>query len=629
MPDGFYCFNSIMENKHITERGDVVIRFSGDSGDGMQLTGTLFSDTAALQGNGISTFPDYPAEIRAPQGTVAGVSGFQVHFGDHKVQTPGDYCDVLVVMNPAALRANACWLRKDSTIIIDGDTLDEKNIARAGFKTNDPFTELGIENYNIIIPNITSMTKDALAGLDMDVKSVIKCKNMFALGICLFMFNKPLEHPIEYLNNKFAKKSPVIAEANVLVLKAGYNYAHNTHSFANTYTVQAADLPKGRYRSINGNQATAWGFIAASEKSGRPLFCGSYPITPATVILEELAKRKDLGVKTVQCEDEIAGICTTIGASYAGHFAVTSTSGPGLSLKSEAMGLAVITELPLVVVDVQRSGPSTGIPTKTEQSDLFQALWGRNGECPMIVLAASTPCDCFHYAFMAGKLAMEHMTPVLLLTDGYIANGSQPWRIPSMKDYPAITPPIIDELPEGEETFLPYKRDGQRLARRWAFPGKPGLEHRIGGLEKDILKGSPSHNPQNHERMTELRAEKVARVADYIPNQEVIGDKEGDLLVVGWGGTRGNLEAAVEQLRDAGEKVSLCHFNYINPLPNGVYDIFSKFKKIIVCELNEGQFANYLRMSYQEFKYEQLNKVQGLPFTKEELVDKFNELLKK
>lgn len=629
MPDGFYCFNSIMENKHITERGDVVIRFSGDSGDGMQLTGTLFSDTAALQGNGISTFPDYPAEIRAPQGTVAGVSGFQVHFGDHKVQTPGDYCDVLVVMNPAALKANACWLKKDSTIIIDGDTLDEKSIARAGFKTDDPFTELGIENYNIIIPNITSMTKDALAGLDMDVKSVIKCKNMFALGICLFMFNKPLEHPIEYLNNKFSKKSPIVAEANVLVLKAGYNYAHNTHSFANTYTVQAADLPKGHYRSINGNQATAWGFIAASEKSGRPLFCGSYPITPATVILEELAKRKDLGVKTVQCEDEIAGICTTIGASYAGNFAVTSTSGPGLSLKSEAMGLAVITELPLVVVDVQRSGPSTGIPTKTEQSDLFQALWGRNGECPMIVLAASTPCDCFHYAFMAGKLAMEHMTPVLLLTDGYIANGSQPWRIPSMKDYPAITPPIIDELPEGEETFLPYKRDGQRLARRWAFPGKPGLEHRIGGLEKDILKGSPSHNPQNHERMTELRAEKVARVADYIPNQEVIGDKEGDLLVVGWGGTRGNLEAAVEQLRSAGEKVSLCHFNYINPLPNGVYDIFSKFKKIIVCELNEGQFANYLRMSYQEFKYEQLNKVQGLPFTKEELVDKFNELLKK
>lgn len=618
-----------MENKKITEKNDIVIRFSGDSGDGMQLTGTLFSDTAALQGNGISTFPDYPAEIRAPQGTVSGVSGFQVHFGNYQVQTPGDYCDVLVSMNPAALRANACWLRKGATIIIDGDTLDEKSIAKAGFVTNDPFTELGIQDYNIIIPDITTMTKEALKDLDLDLKSVLKCKNMFALGMCLYLFNKPLDYSMEYVNSKFAKKNPVVAQANILVIKAGYNYAHNTHSFANTYTVEAAQLPKGRYRSINGNQGTAWGFIAASEKSGRPLFCGSYPITPATVILEELAKRKDLGVKTVQCEDEIAGICTTIGASYAGHFAVTSTSGPGFSLKSEAMGLAVITELPLVVVDVQRGGPSTGIPTKTEQSDLYQALWGRNGECPMIVVAASTPADCFHYAFMAGKLAMEHMTPVVLLSDGYIANGTQPWKIPSMSDYPAINPPVITSLPEDEKSFLPYKRDGERLARRWAFPGTPGLEHRIGGLEKDILKGSPSHNPQNHERMVELRAEKVARVADYIPEQKVIGDAEGDLLVVGWGGTRGNLEASVEDMRRAGNKVSLCHFNYINPLPHGVYEILSKFRKIVVCELNEGQFVNYLRMLYPDFRYEQFNKVQGLPFTKEELVDKFNELLKK
>ena len=618
-----------MENTSITERDDVVIRFSGDSGDGMQLTGTLFSDTAALQGNGISTFPDYPAEIRAPQGTVAGVSGFQVHFGDHPVQTPGDYCDVLVTMNPAALRANACWLRKGATVIIDGDTLDEKSVARAGFTTGDPFAELGIEDYNIIVADITTMTKEALAGLDLDVKSVVKCKNMFALGMCLFMFNKPLEHAVEYINNKFGKRNPVVAEANVLALKAGHNYAHNTHAFANTYDVQPADLPKGRYRSINGNQATAWGFIAASEKSGRPLYCGSYPITPATVILEELAKRKDLGVKTVQCEDEIAGICTTIGASYAGHFAVTTTSGPGLSLKSEAMGLAVMTELPIVVVDVQRGGPSTGLPTKTEQGDLLQALWGRNGECPMIVIAASTPSDCFHYAFMAGKLAMEHMTPVVLLSDGFIANGSQPWKIPSMKDYPEIHPPVIRELPEDEKTFLPYKRDGLRLARRWAFPGTPGLEHRIGGLEKDILKGSPSHNPQNHQRMVELRAEKVARVADFIPEQEVLGDREGDLLVVGWGGTRGHLGSAVKEMRAAGKKVSLCHFNYINPLPHGVYEIFSGFRKIVVCELNEGQFANYMRMSFPQFGYEQFNKVQGLPFTKEELVDKFNELLEK
>ncbi len=618
-----------MENKNITEKDDVVIRFSGDSGDGMQLTGTLFSDTAALQGNGISTFPDYPAEIRAPQGTVAGVSGFQVHFSDHRVQTPGDYCDVLVAMNPAALKANICWLKKDATIIIDGDSLDEKSLAKAGYTTLDPFAELGIADYNIIVPDITTMTKEALKDFDMDMKSVVKCKNMFALGICLFMFNKPLEHPIEYIEAKFGKRNPTVAEANIQVLKAGYNYAHNTHAFANTYDVHAADLPKGRYRSVNGNQATAWGFIAASEKSGRPLFCGSYPITPATVILEELAKRRDLGVKAIQCEDEIAGICTAIGAAFGGSFAVTTTSGPGFSLKSEAMGLAVITELPLVVVDVQRGGPSTGIPTKTEQGDLFQALWGRNGECPMIVIAASTPCDCFEYAFTAGKLAMEHMTPVVLLTDGYIANGSQPWKIPSMKDYPEIHPPIITSLPEDEPAFLPYKRDEKTLARRWALPGTPGLEHRIGGLEKHFLKGSPSHDPHNHEKMVRLRAEKVARVADYIPAQTVYGDPEGDLLVVGWGGTRGHLESAVDHMRREGKKVSLCHFNYINPLPHGVADIFSRFKKIVVCELNEGQFANYMRMSFPQFRYEQYNKVQGLPFTKEELVENFNQLLQK
>lgn len=616
-----------MEDKKTRVVKDVAIRFSGDSGDGMQLTGTLFSETAALFGNGISTFPDYPAEIRAPQGTVAGVSGFQVSFGDHAMLTPGDYCDVLVSMNPAALKANACWLKKGATIIIDGDTLNEKDIARAGFTTDDPFRELGIEDYNIIAPDITTMTKEALKGLDMDVKSVIKCKNMFALGLCLYLFSKDVDYALQFIEKKFGKRNPVVAQANVLALKAGYNYGANSHVFANTYEVEAAVLPKGTYRSINGNQATAWGFIAASEKSGRPLFCGSYPITPATVILEELAKRKDLGVKTVQCEDEIAGICTAIGAAFGGNFAVTTTSGPGLSLKSEAMGLAVITELPLVVVDVQRGGPSTGLPTKTEQSDLLQALWGRNGECPMVVMAASTPADCFHYAFMAGKIAMEHMTPVVLLTDGYIANGSQPWKIPSMSEYPAINPPIVKELPADEPTFLPYKRD-DKLARRWAFPGTPGLEHRIGGLEKDFLKGSPSHVPSNHARMVEVRAKKVARVADFIPEQEVLGEKEGDLLVIGWGGTRGHLTTAVEELQEQGKKISLCHINYINPLPRGMEEILKGFKKIVVCELNEGQMANYLRMSFQEFEYLQYNKVQGLPFTKEELTDKFNELLK-
>ena len=616
-----------MNTSNIRTAEDIVIRFSGDSGDGMQMTGTLFSDTSALLGNGISTFPDYPAEIRAPQGTVAGVSGFQVHFGSHKVDNPGDYCDVLVAMNPAALKANRRWLKKGATVILDGDSITEENLRRAGFATTDPVEELGLAEYNVVVPAITSMTREALAETGLDHKSVVKCKNMFALGICFFMFDRSEEYAKNYLISKFAKKNPVIAEANILAIKAGYNYAANTHQFANTYVAPAA-LEKGTYRSINGNVATAWGFCAASEKSGRPLFCGSYPITPATVILEELAKHKELGVKTVQAEDEIAGICTSIGAAFGGAFAVTTTSGPGLSLKSEAMGLAVIAELPLVVVDVQRGGPSTGLPTKTEQSDLMQALWGRNGECPMVVIAASSPSDCFDYAFAASKIAMEHMTPVVLLTDGFIANGSQPWKIPSMKDYPEIHPPIITELPEDEPVYMPYKRD-EKLARRWAIPGTEGLEHRIGGLEKDALKGSVSHDPKNHQVMVHTRAAKVAKVADYIPAQSVLGPEEADLLVVGWGGTKGHLQATVEKMQGEGKSVALCHFNYINPLPKGVEDIFARYKKIVVCELNEGQFANYLRMNFQQFHYEQYNKCQGLPFTTVELEAKFNELLEK
>lgn len=602
---------------------DVVIRFSGDSGDGMQLTGTLFSETSALVGNGISTFPDYPAEIRAPQGTVAGVSGFQVHFGSERVTNPGDYCDVLVAMNPAALKANRKWLKKDATVIIDGDTLTEEGVRKAGFATLDPIDELGLGDYNVVIPDITTMTRDALADSGLDNKSAVKCKNMFALGICLYIYNRPLDHARKALDTKFGKKNPAVADANKRVLDAGYNYAANTHQFANTYTVAPAALEKGTYRSINGNVATAWGFIAASEKSGRPLFCGSYPITPATVILEELAKHKELGVKTVQAEDEIAGICTAIGAAYAGNLAVTTTSGPGLSLKSEAMGLAVMAELPIVVVDVQRGGPSTGLPTKTEQSDLMQALYGRNGECPMAVIAASSPSDCFDYAFRAAKIAMEHMTPVILLTDGFIANGSEPWRIPSMQDYPAIVPPIIEEC-EGD--FMPYERD-ERLVRRWAFPGKKGLEHRIGGLEKHALKGCISYEPANHSLMVATRAAKVARIADDIPAQEVMGDTEGDLLVVGWGGTKGHLQSAVAQLRNEGKSVSLCHFNYINPLPKGVAEIFGRFKRIVVCELNEGQFAAYLRQNFRQFAFEQYNKCEGQPFTVAELTEKFNTLL--
>ncbi len=614
-----------MENLNAKELHDVVIRFSGDSGDGMQLTGTLFSNTSALIGNGISTFPDYPAEIRAPQGTVAGVSGFQVHIGSTKVVNPGDYCDVLVAMNPAALKANRKWLKPDATVIIDGDTLTEDNVKKAGYATLDPIAELGLEGYNVVIPDITTMTKAALAGTGLDNKSIVKCKNMFALGICFYIYNRPEDYAKRYIDAKFAKKNPAVAEANKLAIDAGYNYAANTHQFANTYKVAPAELEKGVYRSINGNVATAWGFCAAAEKAGLPLFCGSYPITPATVILEELAKRKDLGVKTVQAEDEIAGICTSIGAAYAGNFAVTTTSGPGLSLKSEAMGLAVMAELPLVIVDVQRGGPSTGLPTKTEQSDLMQALYGRNGECPAVVIAASSPSDCFHYAFMAGKIAMEHMTPVILLTDGFIANGSEPWRIPSMADYPAICPPIVAVAPaEGE--FMPYARN-ENLARGWAFPGKKGLEHRIGGLEKDRLKGSISYDPANHQEMTATRAAKVAKVAEELPAPTIEGAADADLLVIGWGGTRGNLHAAVKRLQAEGKSVAHLHFNYINPLPHGVAELLGGHKRIVVCELNEGQFAAYLRQNFREFEFEQFNKCEGLPFTVVELEEKFNSLL--
>ena len=615
-----------MEQTIRKELHDIVIRFSGDSGDGMQLTGTLFSETSALQGNGICTFPDYPAEIRAPHGTVAGVSGFQVHFGANQMINPGDYSDVLVAMNPAALKANRVWLKSDATVIIDGDTLTEPLLQKAGFQTLDPIAELGLEGHNIVIAAITTMTKSALEGSMLDNKSKIKCKNMFALGICFYLFDMPEDHASRFLESKFAKKNPHIAQANIDVIRAGYNYAANTHLFANTYHTPEAALKKGLYRSINGNVATAWGLCAAAEKSGRPLFCGSYPITPATVILEELAKRKELGVKTVQAEDEIAGICTSIGAAYAGAFAVTTTSGPGLSLKSEAIGLAVMAELPLVIVDVQRGGPSTGLPTKTEQSDLNQALYGRNGEAPLVVLAASTPSDCFHFAFEAGRIAMEHMTPVILLTDGFIANGSQAWLIPSMSDYPTITPPIATPSEDGSP-FMPYSRN-EKFAREWAFPGVDGLQHRIGGLEKDSLRGSISTEPANHQKMVDTRAAKVAKVVDYIPAQSItVGEESADLLVVGWGGTKGNLVNCVESMIAEGKSISLCHLNYINPLPHGLEDIFKRFKRIVVCELNMGQAVGYLRQMFPTITFEQYNKCEGLPFTIVELRDKFNQLI--
>lgn len=611
------------KQKAVLELDEVVIRFSGDSGDGMQLTGTLFSDASALFGNGVSTFPDYPSEIRAPQGTIGGVSGFQVHIGSKKVNTPGDYCDVLVAMNPAALRANYKWVKAGGTIIADSDTFTEKGLQRAGYKTDDPVTELKLEDYKVVYAPITSLTKESLKDTDLDNKSIVRSKNMFTLGMVYFMFDRPLNFTEHYFEVKF-KSKPRVIDANKKVLKDGYNYASNIQAIANTYKVPAAtSIPKGKYRNVNGNTATAWGFIAAAEKANLPLFCGSYPITPATEILVELAKRKDLGVKTLQAEDEIAGICTSIGAAYAGNFAVTTTSGPGLSLKSEAIGLAVMTELPLVIVNVQRGGPSTGLPTKTEQSDLMQALWGRNGECPLVVIAASTPSNCFDAAFEASKIALEHMTPVVLLTDGFIANGTEPWKIPSMANYPKINVPIV---PEGTTNYMTYARN-EKLARGWAFPGTKGLEHRVGGLEKDFLKGTVSHDPINHEKMVNVRAAKVAKVAEYLPEQEVFGAQEGELLVVGWGGTYGHLLTAVQEMREEGKDVSLCHISYINPLPRNIVDVFKRYKKIVVCELNMGQLANYLRMEHQQFNYLQFNKYQGLPFTVVELKDKFNQIL--
>jgi 2-oxoglutarate/2-oxoacid ferredoxin oxidoreductase subunit alpha len=609
------------KKSEVIERDEVVIRFSGDSGDGMQLTGTLFSDTAALFGNDLSTFPDYPAEIRAPQGTVGGVSGFQVHLGRSEIFMPGDFSDVLVAMNPAAIKANGKWIKPGGTIIYDENNFTDKNIEKAGYE-KDPIMEEKLESYNIIAAPISSMVKEALKDFGLDPKSVLRTKNMFALGMVYWMFDRKLDYTEKYFEKKFSSK-PELAEANKIALRAGYYYAETIEALSPVYKILPAQIARGTYRNINGNTATAWGLMAAAEKSGLNLFIGSYPITPATGILEELAAHKELGIKSFQAEDEIAGICTALGASFAGNLAVTSTSGPGLALKSEAIGLAVMAELPVVIIDVQRSGPSTGLPTKTEQADLFQALYGRNGECPVVVMAASTPSDCFRYAFEAAKIAVEHMTPVLLLSDSYLANGSEPWKIPQMKDLPEIKPPFADR---NVTPFLPYRRDYETLARSWAVPGIAGLEHRIGGLEK-TEKGTVSYVPENHEMMVNLRAEKVARVVAGIPDLAVQGAPSGDLLVVGWGGSYGYLITAVRELQAEGHKISLVNFNYINPLPANVKDVFSRFKKILVCELNLGQLADYLRIKHQEFSYKQLNKVQGLPFTLNEIKEKCIKIL--
>jgi len=610
-----------MKDARVIELDEVVIRFSGDSGDGMQLTGTLFSNAAALFGNDISTFPDYPAEIRAPQGTVGGVSGFQVQFGRKQINTPGDFAHVLVAMNPAAVKANAKFINPGGTIIYDSDMFNEKNLAKANFATDDPFTECNLDDYFKIGVPISSLTKESLKDFGLDNKSVLRSKNMFALGLICWMFNRPMNYIEGYINAKFGKK-PVVAEANIKVLHDGYNYGMIMQHMSPTYIVHPANIENGTYRNISGNIATAWGLLAAAEKSGLELFLGSYPITPATEILQALAERKDLGVKTFQAEDEIAGITSAIGAAFAGDLACTSTSGPGLALKSEAIGLAVMAELPLVVVNVQRGGPSTGLPTKTEQSDLLQALYGRNGESPVVVLAASTPSDCFWYAFMAAKIALERMVPVILLTDGFLGNGSEPWKIPKMAELPSITPRFAKDA----ATYKSYERKDETLARDWAIPGTAGFEHLIGGLEKNKM-GSVSHDPDNHQINSELREQKVQRVVDLVPDLELCGDEAGAVLLVGWGGTYGHLISAVRDLRLEGRNVSLAHFNYIKPLPKNTVEVFGNFKKIIVCELNLGQFAGYLRDKFPQFSYHQLNKLKGLPFTVNEIKDSVYKLL--
>ncbi|NJY62283.1 2-oxoacid:acceptor oxidoreductase subunit alpha [Salinimicrobium sp. CDJ15-81-2] len=601
----------------------VVIRFVGDSGDGMQLTGTQFSDTSAMFGNDVATFPNYPSEIRAPQGSLYGVSGFQVHIGSVEISTPGDNVDLLVAMNPAGLKTNLYAVKPGQTIIVDSDSFAKKNLEKAQYVTN-PLEDGSLSNYRVIQVPMSSLTKEALKDIEgLDQKMITRSKNMFALGMVYWLYSRSPEHTIEFFNKKF-KTKPHLIEANTKVLNAGYFYAETIELIPNSYSVSPAKMQSGTYRIIMGNTATAWGFLAAAEKSGLELFLGSYPITPATDILHELVKHKHFGVKAFQAEDEIAGITSAIGASFAGDLAITTTSGPGLALKGEALGLAMMIELPLVVVNVQRGGPSTGLPTKTEQSDLLQAMYGRNGESPVIVIAASTPANCFTYAYQAAKLALEHMTPVVLLTDGYIANGSAPWKIRKVEDLPEIKTRLVKE---GKEDWHPYNRDEITLARDWAVPGTPGLEHRVGGLEKDAGTGNVSHVPQNHEVMTQVRAEKVRRVQSFIPELVPEFASEGDLLIIGWGGTYGSLHTAAKQLYDEGfRNIGFAHFNYINPLPKNTEELFSKFKKIIVCELNTGQFASILRMNFSR-EFLQYNKVQGLPFANTELIEKFKQIV--
>ena len=616
------------------QKQHVVVRFCGDSGDGMQLTGTMFSSLSAILGNEISTLPDFPAEIRAPQGTLGGVSGFQVQLGSG-VYTPGDKADVLVAMNAAALKVGALgskfnspdaqWtesdsqFKRDAVIIIDTDSLTAKDLEKALYKTDNPFTELGIpESVQIVPVALTQLTKESLKDMGLDNKAILKSRNMFALGLVCWLFSRPIDQAVSFLESKFQKKPQLIAP-NVKVLTDGFNYGHNLALNIQTMTIQKSDsLPSGQYTSIAGNKATAWGLIAAAEKCGKRLFLGSYPITPATDIMHELAARKDMGVMVVQAEDEIAGVCTAIGAAFAGDLAATSTSGPGLSLKGEAIGLAVMAELPLVVIDVQRGGPSTGLPTKTEQTDLMQALYGRNGECPAVVIAASTPANCFDFAYQASKIAMENMTPVVLLTDTYLANGTGLWQIPQLSQLPAIQPQGAPAELKGN--YNPAQRD-ERGVRYWAYPGMVGYEHRNIGLERDANRGIISTNPENHAQMVRTRQAKVDQIANTIPLLQVQGNVESDTLLVGWGSTEGHLLAAAKELNCA-----LAHFNYINPLPKNTAETLLRYKRLIVCELNNGQFAAYLRSKIEGIQLEQYNEITAQPFAVERIVNFVNKI---
>ena len=607
------------KEKEVQQLSEVTVRFAGDSGDGMQLTGSQFSDTTAFMGNDLNTLPDYPAEIRAPAGTIYGVSGFQLHFSSEDIHTPGDQPDVLVAMNPAALKKNLAEIKKNGIIIVNSDAFDLKNLKLAHYEKN-PLEDGTLEGYTVFSVRISHLTENALEGTPLSPKEVARCKNFFALGLMYWLYNRPIQNTVDWIQQKF-KKNPEFVDANIKALNAGYNYGDNTEAFTTRYDVESARLPKGTYRNISGNEATAFGFLAASVQSGLPLYLGSYPITPATDILQYLSNFKNFGVKTFQAEDEIAGVTSAVGAAFAGNLAITTTSGPGLALKTEAIGLAVMTELPLVIINVQRGGPSTGLPTKTEQADLLQAVVGRNGEAPLAVLAAKTPRDCFYMAIEASRIAIKFMTPVILLTDGYIANGTEPWRIPSVDSLPKIDVKFRTE----KEGFYPYLRD-ENLSRPWAIPGTPDLEHRIGGLEKADIYGTVNYDPENHNKMIHLRAQKIKNIENDIPELEVDGEQQGELLVLGWGGTYGAIKEAVIKSRALGLKVSQAHLQYVNPFPKNTGEVLKRFNKVLIPEINLGQLAKLIKSEYL-VDVVQFNVVRGLPFRVSDIIEKIKETL--